>query len=638
MPLYEFDKYEPRFNRLRTEPAKPYAAFRNAARRAFLLWGEHCTECAAPDCYSTCALYQARPDRRCRRFEFGMFPNPEFPTGYGPAAEVVFKQWGLLTARGNATMLPAGLARWLERAASGLSPVSNLIGRVSGKAFRDIRFSYLTFALLERFNAWLLKRGRAPRPDAFIFECYNPGISDVIVRLHMAIERTKIPKSVRADQLPPPFTSRFVIAPGYFRQDIPFGDFERIIDTALPFEITVAPDAGEGTHLVFLSLDLVTYDSPNTAVDGLKPVSGLMSIQPVTRSAATTSSPVSAERPAAKCVVFDLDQTLWSGILLEGEVGLKPGVREVLALLDSHGILLSIASKNSPEHAHEKLVALGIEEYFLYPQINWGRKSDSLKSIAKDIDIGIDTLVFVDDNPFDRDEVMMALPDVEVLDETSIHRLPDHPRLKGSTSAEAKVRRQMYRRAMVRSEVAKEFGQDYLGFLRSCGIRLEIRVPSAADLGRVSELAQRTNQLNFSGTKYRGEDVAVFLADPTLKKYVLECSDRYGSYGIVGFCVARRSPGVVLVVDLMLSCRVQGKFIEQSLFHYLVNREPSAQRLEINFKKTNRNAPAQAVLRKLGFDVEQEGVLVRVVGSGDWAVDFMEIATPQSLPQDVTCD
>ena len=144
----------------------------------------------------------------------------------------------------------------------------------------------------------------------------------------------------------------------------------------------------------------------------------MISIQPAA-IAPPKSSPAAAERPAAKCVVFDLDQTLWSGILLEGKVTLKPGVRELLAALDSRGILLSLASKNSREHAQEQLTALGIEEYFLYPQINWGRKSDSLKAIAKDIDIGIDTLIFVDDNPFDRDDVTAALPQVEVLDETN---------------------------------------------------------------------------------------------------------------------------------------------------------------------------------------------------------------------------
>src|ERR1035437_9176933 len=635
MPLYEFDKYDSRLNHLRTAPGKPYVPFREARRRAFLLWGEHCTECAAPDCYSTCSLYQARPDRRCRRLEFGMFPNPRFPAGYGPGAEVVFKRWAILTARGNATMLPTALVRWLERGASGASPVFNSAGYLLGKAFRDIRFHYLVFALLERVNHWLLKRRGALRPDAFVFECYNPELSNVTMLWQMAIDRTHLPHSVRPDQLPPMFSSRFEIPPGYFRRDVPFSCFERIIETNLPAEMYVAPEGGvEGTHLVFLALDLVTYDRRSAGAVVPKPASKMTSVASTAEPSATALPQAKAERPAGKCVVFDLDQTLWTGVLLEGEVSLKAGVREVLATLNSRGILLSVASKNSWEHAHEKLVSLGIDEYFLFPQINWGRKSDSLKCIAKEVDIGIDTLLFVDDNAFDRDEVTAALPQVEVLDETELNRLPDHLRLKGATSAEAKARRQMYRQAIARSDAAKEFGEDYLGFLRSCKIRLEIRPLDAADIERVSELAQRTNQLNFSGTRYKSEDVAAFAADPTLEKYVLECADRYGSYGIVGFCLAKRSPGVVLVVELMLSCRVQGKFIEQALFYYLVNRDHlSIERLEINFKKTSRNAPAQAVLRKLGFDIQKDGLLDRKVGPGEFAVDFMEVAVRSSPPQ-----
>jgi FkbH-like protein len=560
-----------------------------------------------------------------------MFPNPAFPTGYGPAAEVVFKRWGNLAARGNATMLRAGRVRWMERVAAALSPASNRIGRLLGGASGDIRFSYVTFALLERFNRWLLKRKRMVRPDAFVIECYNPGPTDVAVQFQVTIDRGKLPESVRPDQLPPPFHAKLTIAPGYFRQDIPGSFLERILETQFAFDLSVIPDGGEeGTHLVFLTLDFVTYDDPGAARTGPSAPIELTAIQPAAAQPGTAPSHPNAERPPAKCVVFDLDHTLWSGILLEGQVTLKPGVPELLETLDSRGILLSIASKNSHEHAHQKLVELGIEKYFLYPHINWGPKSGSLKSMAKEIDIGVDTFIFVDDNPFDRDEVHAVLPQVEVLDETSLAHLSDHPRLKGSISSEARNRRQMYRLAMVRSEAAKEFGEDYLRFLRSCQIRLEIRPPAAADMERVFELVQRTNQLNFSGNKYRAEEVAAILADTTREKYLMACSDRYGSYGIVGFCIAERAPGIVRVLDFMLSCRVQGKLIEQALFHYLINQDPAAGRLEVNFKKTKRNAPAQAVLRKLGFDTGTEGMLARDVAKGDLAVDLMEVVTPQS--------
>lgn len=632
MPLFEFDKLEAHLYQKKTRPQQPYAPFHNASKRAFLLWGEHCTECAAPDCYNTCDLYQARPDRRCRRFEFGMFPNTAFPTGFCSAAEVVFKHWGLMTAHGNVTMLPAVTVRWMERTTSALSPIVNVLGRYLDKVFRDIRFSYATFALCARFNRWLLKRRDIRvRPDAFVFECYNPGSCAVVVQMYVAIDRTKIPKSARPEHLPPPFIVKFAIAPGYFRRDIPFESMASIVDTNLAFDLSIIPDSGEGVHLVFLALDFVVYDSPEEAAPNVTPISTLTTIAPVAFPSVATQTKLKTDRPPAKCVVFDLDNTLWSGILLEGEVTLRPGVQDLLRTLDSRGILLSLASKNSDAHAREKLVEFGIEEYFLFPRIDWGRKSYNLNLIAKDIDIGIDTLIFVDDNPFDRDEVAAALPAVEVLAETSLDHLAEHPRLKGTGSAEAKVRRRMYRQAMVRAAAAQEFGEDYKGFLRSCQIRLEIRPPLAADFERISELVQRTNQLNFSGKKYKAAEVGAVLADETLEKWVLTCADKYGSYGTIGFCIAERSPGSVLVVDLMLSCRVQGKFLEQALFHHLINSHASVQRLEINFKRTNRNMPAQGVLQKLGFDVEVEGTVGRDVAPGDLAVDFLDVVTPSGV-------
>ena len=147
------------------------------------------------------------------------------------------------------------------------------------------------------------------------------------------------------------------------------------------------------------------------------------------------------------------------------------------------------------------------------------------------------------------------------------------------------------------------FGNDYLGFLASCGIELEIGGYSEHDGERVAELVQRTNQLNFSGRKYSREELQKIIANPTLGKYVLRVSDKYGSYGTVGFCLVKDKPDTVEVLDFMLSCRVQSKFIEQALFsHLLEHHNPGgAKAIWVNFKKTDRNTPAHNVLCAIGF-------------------------------------
>src|SRR5262245_44229810 len=116
-----------------------------------------------------------------------------------------------------------------------------------------------------------------------------------------------------------------------------------------------------------------------------------------------TASPETAPRRkpgTLKCVVWDLDNTVWDGIWLEDEeVRPKPGVAEVIRVLDERGVLHSIASRNDHEAAMAKLAELGLAEYFLYPRINWNSKSSSIQGIAADINIGIDALAFVDDQP-----------------------------------------------------------------------------------------------------------------------------------------------------------------------------------------------------------------------------------------------
>ena len=123
-----------------------------------------------------------------------------------------------------------------------------------------------------------------------------------------------------------------------------------------------------------------------------------------------------------KCVVWDLDETIWDGTLLESpSVALKPRVKEIIQTLDSRGILHSISSRNSHEVAMRKLDELGLGGYFLHPQITWNAKSASLARISQKLNIAFDALLFIDDQPFERDEVRHHHPDTP--DHTRRHRL-----------------------------------------------------------------------------------------------------------------------------------------------------------------------------------------------------------------------
>ena len=112
------------------------------------------------------------------------------------------------------------------------------------------------------------------------------------------------------------------------------------------------------------------------------------------------------KQKAVKCVVWDLDNTVWDGVLLEDErVSLKTSVPNIIRTLDRRGILQSVASKNNPATAMAKLQEFGLADHFLYPQISWNSKATSIQSIVSSINIGIDSVAFIDDQPFEREEV-----------------------------------------------------------------------------------------------------------------------------------------------------------------------------------------------------------------------------------------
>ena len=371
----------------RLAPASAYDPVDDIAKMSLLMWGEHCVECAAPSCFTSCDLYQPRPDSRCRRLTYGNAPELElsFRSRLRSGGKVAFKKWGKISVRGNTLMLPAGAALLIERMISFSAPLANAAGALMYRLTRDSRWSSLEQALLERLGRWLHRRSSFSRqqPEVFLLEVYNPMDVPVRIQLNMIIA-AGMGKALHASSLPPPFRSSVTLPPGYSRHEFGREHFSKITDCGLPFDVNIIPD-GEGmAHIVFLTADFVVH-----------------------RKVACVAN---AAEPKIKCVVWDLDNTMWNGILLESEeVALGPHVLELLRYFDERGVLLSIASKNDEPSAWRRLEELGIANYFLYPQINWMPKSENIKVIAEQLNIGLDTFAFIDDNPFELEEVSRAL-------------------------------------------------------------------------------------------------------------------------------------------------------------------------------------------------------------------------------------
>ncbi|MGN1168013.1 MAG: HAD-IIIC family phosphatase [Lachnospiraceae bacterium] len=321
---------------------------------------------------------------------------------------------------------------------------------------------------------------------------------------------------------------------------------------------------------------------------------------------------VTAEKPAdkVKCVVWDLDNTVWDGTLIETDdpktLNLKTGVLETIQELDRRGIIQSIASKNDMEVAWPVVEDLGIAEYFLYPQIHWNAKSSSMEQIAKCLNIGIDTLALIDDSSFEREQVKSVWPQIRVFDATEVPQLLEKPEVTVMVTEESKNRRAMYQAEEKRNQLKNNGNADTIAFLKKCHLQIKIFKPETeTEILRCYELIIRTNQLNMSGKKYSKEEFAEVLQRPEHKSFAFSCWDDFGEYGIVGFGQYRVNEKQIIFTEFAMSCRVARKYVESALFAFLLKYE-KCQSGKFAISITKKNILLRNTLKEIGFSIESE--------------------------------
>ena len=548
------------------EVARAFAASKESVKmRTVLPWGEHCTECVWPTCYTTCDLFEPRPDGNCRRFVNGMVRVDLSDSLSGYLLKISFKQWGKLWTFGNIRLHDTAAASNLEKRDQAIGrAIQTLIVPTSARNFvTKKRYS------LKKRLAQAAKPSDS-EPTSFLLECFNP--NDRAISLSLTIRSSEVAHKI-------PFQALLDAKPGFNRIRIPYQQISAMVPLGRLFHIEVLPnDVPDGTTLYFGLMEFVSETLPEPAK--------------------------SAKSPKVKCVVWDLDNTLWDGILVEdgpSKLLLKPGIREILVELDRRGILLSVASKNNEAETMSFLKSLGLDEYFLCPQISWRPKSESIAAIAKQLNIGVDTLLFIDDSPFELEQVRSMRPEVKLLDAREYQSLLTRPELNVPVTEESSSRRKMYQMENQRQVIAEGFGDDYKAFLQHCDIQVTLRPMTLENLERVHELTQRTNQMNFSGNRYDRPELHKVLNSPNLDTYVIKCEDKFGTYGVVGFAIVdSRQPRLT---DLMFSCRIQAKRVEHAVLSHLVAKYTNDANPEFyaNYRKTSRNEPSGGVFEDMGF-------------------------------------
>ena len=531
------------------------------------MWEEHCLECSAPVCFGNCAHYAARRDGRCMRFDNGIRTFEKASACCGQGARLKFRKWANMM-----TIIYPGMLspeEYNKLTAKNEKLGKRLRSAVNSKLPTGLRWQYIR--TIEYLRRRRLRRLAAdtPKPDAFVFHGYSYGKEsfNLIMEVfdgHTPLFRQAIPISqgenltiIPGDKLLPCCST-----PGYLVKLYPENDIEAELDIL---------------WCDFVQGGFVEKDAPAEKV---------------------------------KCLVWDLDNTLWNGILIETEdnesLELKAGVLETIKKLDERGIIQSIASKNDFAPAMEQLEKLGISEYFLYPEIHWNAKSASIKNIAANLNIGVDAMAFIDDSVFEREQVHSALPEVRTYDALEAEELTELPEFDVIVTDDSRHRREMYRAEEKRNALMASENDDTVSFLRKCNLRIKVFAPQTeADITRCFELVNRTNQLNMSGRRYTRNEFDALLSKIGQTSIAFSCRDDFGSYGIVGFMQYRKDNCELCFTEFAMSCRVAGKYVESALFTHVLN-DTCCEKGTLTVHKTKKNVLLRKTFESIGFAVEQD--------------------------------
>ena len=333
-----------------------------------------------------------------------------------------------------------------------------------------------------------------------------------------------------------------------------------------------------------------------------------------------------------KCVILDLDGTLWPGVLAEtgspfawtpevsgafSYIGLYFGLHEALLSLKKRGVVLACVSKNDeatvrelwkyPDH-YPKQRLLTPDDFVTW-RVNWDDKVGNIRSIAEELGFALDPFLFIDDSPVERDRVRQRLPEVEVWGEDPFglrRRLLNDPRLQIPViTAEAASRSTLVKAQIARQQLRTEtVGEaQYIESLRiQC--RIECLAPESTRLERVGELFARTTQFNTTGRKFSSSELAALAGNPDARIFAVDVSDRLGDHGLVGAAVIAGGE----IAGFAISCRALGMGVEHTFLRHVLAEMKDALPLRGRIIPTPRNIPARNIYRDNGFAEREEGL------------------------------
>ena len=310
-----------------------------------------------------------------------------------------------------------------------------------------------------------------------------------------------------------------------------------------------------------------------------------------------------------KAVALDLDGTLWDGVVGEDGVAALRPKRDFLAelkALKNRGVLLTILSKNNEPDVRAALDAgllapLAADD-FVAMKVDWKPKAENLQEIARELNLGLDAFVFVDDNPAERIEMAARCPEAAVATFPPVLSayFPE-----GEVTNEDRRKTEEYREEAARRKFLASASEAPVDVWSALGAWCDVRLMRDDEAARVAQLSQRANQFSVCTNRYTADEVAALAHEPQTFVYVVHAGDRFGDQGLVLFVVVKDGA----IADWTMSCRVAGRGLEERAWAEIERdlRTKGVSSLRATWKASGRNAPVADLFSRLGFMKENEG-------------------------------
>lgn len=324
------------------------------------------------------------------------------------------------------------------------------------------------------------------------------------------------------------------------------------------------------------------------------------------------------EKPRKKCIVVDLDNTIWGGIV--GEDGVEglvldfyyKSIQQLLLQYSYTGIVLAICSKNNEDDVREvfdKRSEMVLKtEHFVATRINWNNKVDNIKSIAKELNLGLDSFIFIDDSEYECEFVRKEIPEVETicLNGSMESRLMILSRLQSinlvKLTKEDRSKTNSYLVEKKRSIEMSKYS-DLDSYLKDLDIQVRVDFGDKINIERVSQLTLKTNQFNLTNRRYAVSDLLTMI-DQGYKIYAAHVTDKFGEYGIVGVVIVKELLQIWEIDTFLLSCRVLKRNVERKLFAFILEkaRENNVNLIKGFYSASNKNIMVKNLYSDFGFD------------------------------------